>query len=463
MIRIFRHYISTAYLWLLLVEGLVFYFAMYWGEAVRYFYTAFAYTQQEMTLPSLVFASVFVACCSLAGLYRKTLDREEYKLLERINLSFAMAIFVLVFLYYSIPELMLSRNVLVTAIIFSFFGQLVTRYVFYKFVNLDTLKRRVLVIGAGLRAEELQQVNSSFVHRGFEIVGYIAIEDEMLAVYEKLLVLGQPRNLMEIVTDEKVDEIVIAVDDRRKKLPVEELLDVKMSGIVVLDLQTFYEREQRLVFLETLGPSWLVFSDGFVNDGTRPLVKRSFDIVASILWLLATCWIMLLAALMICLESGFRAPVLYRQTRVGYRNRPFTVIKFRSMEVDAEEKGAQWTSEEDGRITRVGRFMRKYRIDELPQLFNVLRGDMSFVGPRPERPEFVEGFVQRIPYYKERHRVKPGITGWAQLCYPYGAGEKETRHKLQYDLYYVKNYSLFLDLTIMLSTMEVVLWGRGGR
>lgn len=463
MIRIFRHYISSAYLWLLLAESFVFYAAMYWGEAVRYFYTETSYSRQEMTPSALVFAFVFVACCSLAGLYRKTLDREEYKLLERINLSFAMAIFVLVFVYYAIPELMLSRNVLVSAIVFSFFGQLVTRYLFYRFVNLDTLKRRVLVIGAGIRAEQLQQVNSSFVYRGFEIVGYIVMDDELLVVNDKLMVLGRPRNLKQIVAQEKVDEIVIAVDDRRKKLPVDELLDVKMSGVVVVDLQTFYEREQRLVFLETLTPSWLVFSDGFVNDGARPLIKRTFDVIASCLWLLATWWIMLLTALMIYLESGFGAPVLYRQTRVGYRNRLFTVIKFRSMELDAEPHGVQWASEEDGRVTGVGRFIRKYRIDELPQLFNVLRGDMSFVGPRPERPEFVEGFEQRIPYYKERHRVKPGITGWAQLCYPYGAGEKETRHKLQYDLYYVKNYSLFLDLTIMLSTMEVVLWGRGGR
>lgn len=462
MIRIFRHYISTAYLWLLLAEWLVFYSAMYWGESVRIL-SAAAYSQQEMELPSLVFAAVFSTCFSLAGLYRKTLDREEYKLLERINLGFSMSIFVLVFVYYAIPALMLSRNILISATVFSFVGLLVTRYLFYRFASLDSLKRRVLVIGTGLRADELQQVNSSFVHRGFEIVGYIALEDEFIASHDKVMVLGRPRKLLEIVVQEKVDEIVIATDDRRKRLPVDELLDVKMSGVVVLDLQTFYEREQRLVFLETLSPSWLVFSDGFVNDGTRSIVKRSFDIVASILWLLATWWIMLLTALMIRLESGFGAPILYRQTRVGYRNRLFTVIKFRSMEVDAEQKGAQWTSEEDGRITRVGRFIRKYRIDELPQLFNVLRGDMSFVGPRPERPEFVDGFEQRIPYYKERHRVKPGITGWAQLCYPYGAGERETRHKLQYDLYYVKNYSLFLDLTIMLSTIEVVMWGRGGR
>lgn len=463
MIRIFRHYISTAYLSLLLIEGFMFYAALYWGAAVRFLLTNTGFTSQEMMMPSLVYAVVFVASSSLAGLYRKTLDREEYKLLERINLAFATGIFVLVFIYYAIPELIMSRNILLTALVFSFLGQLLTRYLFYKFANLDALKRRVLVIGAGVRADELEQVNSSFVHRGFEIVGHVVLSDELIAVHDNLFYLGQPHNLKQIVKQEKVDEIVIAVDDRRNKMPVDELLDAKMSGIVVIDLQTFYEREQRLIFLETLSPSWLVFSDGFDNDGVRRMIKRGFDVVASTLWLLGTWWIMLLTALAIAVESGFSQPILYRQTRVGYREKTFTLVKFRSMELDAEIQGVQWTSEEDGRVTRVGRFIRKYHIDELPQLFNVLRGDMSFVGPRPERPEFVEGFLQRIPYYKERHRVKPGITGWAQLCYPYGAGDRETRHKLQYDLYYVKNYSLFLDLTVMLSTIEVVLWGRGGR
>lgn len=463
MIRIFRHYLSTAYLGLMLIEWLVFYLAMYAGATLRLRMTDVDYSGNQLIPASILFACVFVVSCSLAGLYRKTLDREEYKLLERINLAFALAIFALVFIYYAFPGLVLSRNTLLTALVFSFLGQLLTRYLFYKFANLERLKRRVLVIGAGVRAEELQQVNSSFVHRGFEIVGHLPLDDELIAVQDKALLLDQTCNLKQLIKQRKVDEIVIAVDDRHKKLPADELLDAKMSGVMIIGLQAFYEREQRLIFLETLSPSWLVFSDGFVNDGLRVWIKRGFDILASLGWLLCTWWIMLLAALAIGLESGFSKPVLYRQTRVGFRNRPFTLIKFRSMDIDAETDGAKWTSEDDGRVTRVGRFIRKYRIDELPQLFNVLRGDMSFVGPRPERPEFVEGFLQRIPFYKERYRVKPGITGWAQLCYPYGAGERETRHKLQFDLYYVKNYSLFLDLTIMLSTIEAVLWGRGGR
>lgn len=219
---------------------------------------------------------------------------------------------------------------------------------------------------------------------------------------------------------------------------------------------------QRL-FLDVLNSGWLIFSDGFANSGLRPIVKRCFDIFASSLLLAVSWWVMLITAIAIYIESGFGAPIFYRQQRVGYRNQVFDVIKFRSMRVDAEKHGAQWASTTDDRVTRVGKVIRKYRIDELPQLLNVFKGDMSFVGPRPERPEFVDGFVKTIPYYKERHRVKPGITGWAQLCYPYGANEYDTRQKLQYDLYYVKNYSLFLDFTIMLSTVEVILWGKGAR
>lgn len=462
MIRIFRHYISTAYLWLMAVEWMVFYLAMHWGAAVRFLYTSSWYTQGEMIWASLVFSVVFTLCCSSIGLYRKTLDREEYNLLERINYSFVVAIFSLVLIYYIVPELMLARSVLVSAIVFSFVGILLTRYFFYRFINLENLKRKVLVVGSGQKASQLEVVNSSFVYRGFEIVGYITLDEDVISVADPIR-LCEGLRLADVVEQHKVDEIVIAVDDRRKRLPVDDLLDIKMSGVIVMDLQTFYEREQRLVFLDALSPSWLVFSDGFVNNGMRPLVKRCFDVFASLLLLSVSWWLMLITALAIFAESGVGAPVLYRQTRVGYRNKPFEVIKFRSMRVDAEKNGAQFASEADNRVTRVGKFIRKVRIDELPQLFNVLKGDMSFVGPRPERPEFVEGFVKTIPYYAERHRVKPGITGWAQLCYPYGASEQDTWHKLEYDLYYVKNYSLFLDLTIMMSTVEVVLWGKGAR
>jgi len=273
-------------------------------------------------------------------------------------------------------------------------------------------------------------------------------------------VLAHDRPLARIVRRHGIDEIVVAVDERRGALPIHELLDCRLGGVQVLDLASFFERETGRIKLESLSPSWLVFEDGFRQGWIRDRAKRAFDVLVSLALLVAAAPIMLLAAVAVRLDSP--GPVLYRQVRVGQHGRPFEVLKFRSMRADAEADGKpRWASRDDPRITRVGRILRKSRIDELPQLVNVLRGEMSFVGPRPERPEFVRELAQRIPYYNERHRVKPGITGWAQISHGYADSERDAREKLEYDLYYVKNHSLFFDLYILLRTIEVVLWGRG--
>jgi sugar transferase (PEP-CTERM system associated) len=235
-----------------------------------------------------------------------------------------------------------------------------------------------------------------------------------------------------------------------------------MTGITVCDVQQFIEREAQKIDIDLLRPSWIVFADGFFMTTPRAISKRTFDLAAS-LGLLAVTWpLMLLAALLVKLENP-RLPVLYRQKRVGLRGKPFVLLKFRSMNVVDEEDQANWTANRDPRVTRVGRIIRQTRIDELPQLINVLRNEMSLVGPRPERPVFVEDLGRKIPFYDQRHRVKPGITGWAQLCYPYGASVADAKEKLQYDLYYLKNHSLLLDLIILLQTVEVVLVGEGAR
>ncbi|MBS1213307.1 MAG: sugar transferase, system associated subfamily, partial [Proteobacteria bacterium] len=296
----------------------------------------------------------------------------------------------------------------------------------------------------------------------FQVIAYVRMNEEPVRVDpERLMELQGPLNAF--VQKADIDEIVVAPDDRRGGLAVDEILDCKMAGVAVVDLLSFFEREGGMLRVDCLHPSWLVFSDGFRLGGARHGAKRLFDVVVSLV-LLALVWpIMLLTALAIMIESGFRAPVFYQQFRVGLNWKMFKVTKFRSMRTDAERGGVQMTRKNDERVTRVGSIIRKARIDELPQLFNVLAGDMSFVGPRPERPEFVEKFAETIPYYSERHRVKPGITGWAQLCYPYGSNYQDAIEKLQYDLYYVKNYSPFLDMLIILQTLEVVLWGRGAR
>lgn len=462
MIRIFRHYISRAYLLLLLIEFFMFFASMYWGSDIRFLMSESWYTDNYITLASFIFSSVMSLSCIGLGLYRRTLSGEEYNLLTRICISFGLGILLIVSIYYLLPELYIARSVLVFAIMLAFMGMSFIRYLFYKFTNFDRLKRRFLVIGSGQRAQQLISLNEALVHKGFTIVGFLALTDE-LSVVDKNLIIAYDQPLIKIAEHYKIDEIVIAIHDRRLGLPFDELLDCKMSGLTIMNIVEFYEREQGIISLANVNPSWLIFCDGFAQGDLRGLKKRMVDLFASIL-LLSVAWpIMCLTALAIILESGFKDPILYRQVRVGEKNQHFKVLKFRSMKTDAEKNGAQWAQKNDDRITFVGRFIRAFRIDELPQILNVLRGDMSFVGPRPERPEFVEGFNERIPYYQERHRVKPGITGWAQLCYPYGADEHDTIQKLQYDLYYVKNYSLFLDFSILFNTVEVILWGRGAR
>jgi sugar transferase (PEP-CTERM system associated) len=254
------------------------------------------------------------------------------------------------------------------------------------------------------------------------------------------------------------------MDDRRQGFPVHEFLECRLAGIEVLELQTFLERETGKVHLDIMNPSWIIFGTGFNTSLLNRAFERAFDLLVSALLLVLASPLMLLTALAIRLEDGWNAPILYRQARVGRFGESFDVIKFRSMRIDAESgRGAQWAVRDDPRVTRVGAFIRKVRIDELPQLWNVLRGAMSFVGPRPERPEFVSQLEEKIPYYRERHTVKPGITGWAQLCYPYGSSERDAVEKLQYDLYYVKNRSLIFDFVIIVQTVEVVLWGKGAR
>jgi sugar transferase (PEP-CTERM system associated) len=260
----------------------------------------------------------------------------------------------------------------------------------------------------------------------------------------------------------KVEEIVVAPDDRRGGFPIAELLECRIRGIEVRDILAFFERESGRVDVGLMQPSWLIFSTGFRSDLVRLASKRLFDLVVSAGVLVVALPVALLTSIAIFLED--RGPVLYRQMRVGRNGRPFPMLKFRSMSVNAEPNGeAVWATQNDPRVTRVGALIRKLRIDELPQILNVLVGHMSFVGPRPERPEFVKELAQAIPYYPERHSVKPGITGWAQVRYRYGSSEKDAQDKLEYDLYYVKHHSLTFDLMVLLQTVEVVLFRIGSR
>jgi sugar transferase (PEP-CTERM system associated) len=348
------------------------------------------------------------------------------------------------------------------AVVVALAGSVLARAAFHKWNEVSAFKSRVLVLGTGSRAAKLAEYAPRSPNH--QVIGFVAVQPARHYVpVQQVLALDPRSSLWSLVSQHGIDQIVVAVRDRRGGgFPVQQLLECKMKGVKVVELPTFFEREYRQVMLESLNPSWMVLGDGFRQGFIGNAVKRLFDLALSGILLLLTLPVMLFVALCIYLETGL--PVLYRQRRVGQGGRVFTVYKFRSMGIDAESAGTpHWTRPDDERITRVGRLIRKWRIDEVPQIINVLRGEMSFVGPRPERPYFVDQLEKQIPYYALRHSAKPGITGWAQVRYQYGASVDDAIEKLQYDLYYLKNRSLFLDLMIMIATVEVVLWGRGAR
>ena len=338
----------------------------------------------------------------------------------------------------------------------------VTRSTFSVTLGRGMLRRRVLVLGTGAQAARIAGLVEAADNEHFLPISYLGIPGERPGVRSDAIdwTTAEPDALAELVYRLGVSEIVVAADDRRG-LPVRQLLHCKLAGIKVIDFLDFWERETRTIDLEALRPSWLFFSDGFRCGPLDEFLKRAFDIVVSLSLLFLTLPLLVVTACAIKIESG--GSIFYQQQRVGLHGRSFTILKFRSMRADAETEGPRWAAEQDPRITRVGMIIRKLRIDELAQIFNVLRGDMSFVGPRPERPFFVAELARAIPYYSERHWVRPGITGWAQVNYPYGASTEDAWVKLTYDLYYVKNRSIFLDCVILLQTARVIFWNYGAR
>jgi sugar transferase (PEP-CTERM system associated) len=411
-----------------------------------------------------VFAAVMMLGMAALGLYQAQMRESWFGTLARQAVGFALGLVCLIVLYYIVPQARIGRGILSLAMLFAFVGSAAFRALAMRLFDVEALKRRVLVLGAGARAALIPQtMRRRADRRGFSIVGYMPQPGESIAVpVEKVVTPDIP--LPAYVQRHRVNEIVVGPDERRGGLPMEDLLDCKQQGVVITDLATFFERESGKVKLSLAEPSWLVFSSGFDASPLRHLSKRGFDLAAAGLVLVVGGPLMLVAALAIRIESGKGQPILYRQQRVGERGRVFDLIKFRSMRTDAEKDGvARWASKGDDRVTRVGKWIRRMRLDELPQLWNVVRGDMSIVGPRPERPQFVADLAGKIRYYNLRHCVKPGLAGWAQLRYPYGASEEDAGEKLKYDLFYVKNHNLLLDILILLQTVEVVLFGRGVR
>lgn len=467
MLRISNHYVSKIVFFLLFVEVLILVGAAYAGTSLRFIDSSnptLIPQFDQLFLSAVAFATAIVFSMSAMGMYQLNFDeglRNPFFL--KLLPSFAMGFVILTLIFYVAPELQIGRGALLMVFAIAAVGILLARTIFFKTSELRFLESRIMFLGSGALAKEcsdLADKNTSY-HK-YDIAGFIPIPaEESCMPPSRLLRMREGESLSALAIAHNVKEIVVSVQNRRAGFPIKDLLECKLQGIKVTDAATFFERETCQIRVDSLQPSWLVFGGGFDQSFVRAFMKRGFDLICSAMILVATFPIMVLTAVLIWVED--RSPIFYQQERVGLDGHGFNVLKFRSMRNDAEKGGKpQWAAQNDPRVTRIGNFIRKTRIDELPQILNVLKGEMSFVGPRPERPYFVEQLIEVVPYYNVRHSIKPGITGWAQVRYGYGASADDALQKLQYDLYYVKNNSLFLDILILIDTLKVVLF-RSGR
>ena len=445
---------------LLLVSA---FFIVFYGNSFLNLITHAVIPSNILFVYAFVFALVIQLSSLALGLYNSKL-RESYRgLIRRILMSVAIGFFIVSLInpFYSINSLPIE--LLAAASLISFFMLSIFRYFTLKLDVFGLNKRKVLVLGAGDRASIIEKRMRRGVDRqGFIMHGFIVMEgdtDNGIVNENKIELDG---SLVNYALEHDVDEIVVASDERRNNLPVDELFACKIRGVEITEILDFIERETGQIAVNLIYPSWVIYSNGFASSNhLRNTLDWVFNAGIAFFLFLVTWPVMLITAILIKLDEGLKAPVFYLQERVGLDGQAFDIYKFRSMRIDAEKNGAQMASENDDRTTKIGKFIRKYRVDELPQIYNVMRGDMGFVGPRPERPEFVQQLIKTIPYYNERHNVKPGLTGWAQLKYPYGSTEEDSLEKLKYDLYYIKHRSFMLDLLILIRTVEIVLFGKG--
>jgi sugar transferase (PEP-CTERM system associated) len=458
LIRVFSHWLPSKTVFQIVFDLMLLFFSMVLAAA---WLNRDPSSALGVIAPyALVFALATTAVNKAVGFYHRDAKRGLTQTLALALVSFLLAVSVAYGIFGVLPKQGVRYEVLQLSALLALAAMVVVR-VYAAHGGLGpVLVRRVMVLGTGSEAIAVEQ---SLRGGDVNIVGFYPVPGNEASQVPQARVLGADKSLVDAARKLKVDEIIVAVGERRGGgMPLNELLDCKLAGMRVLDLSSYFERALGQVRLDSLRASWLIFGDGFRQGVLRTVVKRLFDIVAASVLIVLALPLMLITAILIALEGGF--PVLYQQERVGQGGRIFRVTKFRSMRTDAELDGKpRWAASNDDRVTRVGRVIRRYRIDELPQLFNVLKGDMSLVGPRPERPFFVDQLTREIPFYAARHSIKPGLTGWAQVRYHYGATLDDAAEKLQFDLYYVKNHSLFLDLVILFETVVVVITGEGAQ
>jgi len=460
MIRIFNHYIHRATLGSILFDLGMFVFVIV-GVAT------WQVGSIQQVVPMAGTHMVSLAAClfvinSASGLYEANAMGSSRQSCSRAALALAVALPLTYAIFGLLPTDPESRQALQLAAMAGVAAVIVRRVYVAHWSTVPRTRTRILIFGAG-PAAQMVGATLKASDPNAHIVGYVPGPNEKESAVAPSELLSLDGTLTDTARKLGVDEIVVALTERRSgSMPLRQLLDCKLRGVKVYDINTHFEKTLGQIRVDYVNAGWLIFGDGFNQGALRTFVKRVFDIVCASALIILSAPIMLVTALMIALES--RGPVLYRQERVGFGGKPFNVIKFRSMRTDAEKDGKpRWATTNDDRVTRVGHVIRRVRIDELPQLFNVLRGEMSLVGPRPERPFFVEQLTQEIPYFAVRHSIKPGVTGWAQVRYQYGATVEDSMEKLQYDLYYVKNHTLFLDMIVLFETVGVVLTGKGAR
>jgi sugar transferase (PEP-CTERM system associated) len=454
--QLFNRYVSTRSLTVFAGELLLIFGSVALAAAI----------QQTPDLAANLWKIAFVTvicqlCLYYNDFYDLTVVQSSRELIVRLLQAAGAASIILAALYFVAPDLMIGNGIFVSALFVFLVAILCWRLAFNQVTGSLRLEERVLFVGTGETARKVARQILDQRDFAYRVIGFI--DDDPSRIGERIVnpaIVGTPADIERLIAHHHIDRIVVGLPDRRGKLPIEELLRAKMAGVRVEDATTTYERVTGKILIDDLRPSWLIFSDGFRVSRVTRLMKRTIDLILSLLLAVATLPLMALTALLVWLDDG--GPVLYRQERVGENGRTFTLSKFRSMRKDAESGGQPiWAKDGDDRVTRIGRFIRKTRLDELPQLWNVLRGDMSFVGPRPERPFFVEQLSKEIPFYQQRHAVKPGITGWAQVKYRYGSSLEDAMEKLRYDLYYIKHLSVIFDLTIVFDTVKVVLFRKG--
>lgn len=463
ILKIFNQYIPFRKFAFVLIECLFIIAMVIWGAYLRYIWDISGFPGYEILFfKALIIAIVAQLSLYYFDLYDLKIFKSHFELTIRLLQALGVASIILAVLYFLFPELIIGRGIFFISLGFIAATIILWRLLYYYLVGTRQFDQRLLFIGCGPLAQNITKIIVELEDSGFKVIGFITDDPKRIA--EPLgnsLIIGTSQQIEELVQKEKVDRIIVALDDRRGKFPETQLLACKMKGIEVEDGVKFFENLTGRLQVENMTPSFLIYSGGFVKSKVAWGIKRVSEFLVSSLGLLLFSPVLFIVPILIKIEDG--GPVFYKQERVGKNGKIIRLLKFRSMIQNAEINGPVWSGENDPRITRIGRWIRKSRLDEVPQMINVMKGEMSFVGPRPERPSFVEKLREKIPFYDLRISVRPGITGWAQIRYPYGASEADALEKLKYDLYYIKNWSFFFDLLILFETIKVVLFGKGAR